>query len=322
MLAPACLPMNSSKPMLGFKKYLAVSEEVQHALARGQPVLALESTLITHGLAWPHNLETALAIEAAVREQGVVPATAAVLGGKLRLGLGASALQHLAECGHTAIKCSRCDLALVLQSGKSAATTVASTMMIAHLAGVRVFATGGIGGVHRGAASSFDISADLQELARTPVAVVCAGPKALLDLGLTREYLETYGVPVIGYQTDTLPAFYSRDSAYAVDQRYDQAADIARALKIQWSLGLAGVLVVNPIPADCAMDRDYVEQLIADACREAEQTGVSGKELTPWLLARLEQLTEGKSVQANIALLLNNARLGAQIAVAMSAQMA
>ena len=306
--------------MPGIEKLLAVSGEVQQALETGRPVLALESTLITHGLAWPHNLETALAIESAVRECGVVPATAAVLGGKLRLGLGASELQQLAEYGHEAIKCSRRDLALVLQSGKPGATTVASTMMIAHLAGVRVFATGGIGGVHRGADSSFDISADLQELARTPVAVVCAGPKAILDLGLTREYLETHGVPLIGYQTDTLPAFYSRDSAYAVDQRYDDVADIAKALQIQWSLGLAGVLVVNPIPADCAMDREFVEQLIADACREAEHAGIGGKELTPWLLSRLEQLTGGESVQANIALLINNVRLGAEIAVAFSGQ--
>ncbi len=306
--------------MAGFEKFLAVSDEVQQALAKGQPVLALESTLITHGLAWPHNLETALAIETAVREQGVVPATAAVLGGKLRLGLNESALRQLAESGHRVVKCSRRDLSLVLQSGKSGATTVASTMMIAHLAGVRVFATGGIGGVHRGAASSFDISADLQELTRTPVAVVCAGPKAILDLGLTREYLETHGVPVIGYRTDTLPPFYSRDSAYAVDQRYDQATEIAQALRIQWALGLAGVLVVNPIPADCAMDQDQVEQPIADACRDAAKAGISGKDLTPWLLARLELLTAGESVKTNIALLLNNARLGAQIAVALSEQ--
>ncbi len=304
--------------MPGFEKYLSVSAEVQQALASGQPVLALESTLISHGMAWPHNLETALAIEAAVREQGVVPATAAVLGGKLRLGLEASELQQLAECGHKATKCSRRDLSFVLQSGKPGATTVASTMMIAQLAGVRVFATGGIGGVHRGAASSFDISADLQELARTSVAVVCAGPKAILDLGLTREYLETHGVPVIGYQTDSLPAFYSRDSAFAVDQRYDRAADIAQALQIQWSLGLAGALVVNPIPADSAMDRDDMEQLIADACREAEQCGITGKELTPWLLARLQQLTEGASVQANTALLINNVRLGSDIATELS----
>jgi len=304
--------------MPGVEKLLAVSREVQQALATGRPVLALESTLITHGLAWPQNLEAALSIETAVREAGVVPATAAVLDGKLRLGLEASELQQLAEYGHEAIKCSRRDLSTVLQSGKPGATTVASTMIIAQLAGVRVFATGGIGGVHRGAASSFDISADLQELAHTPVAVVCAGPKAILDLGLTREYLETHGVPIIGYQTDTLPSFYSRGSAFAVDQRYDNPADIAQALGIQWSLGLAGVLVVNPIPADSAIDSQQVEQLIAEACREAEHAGVSGKDLTPWLLARLEQLTEGESVQANISLVVNNARLGAEIATELS----
>ena len=301
------------------EKYLTVSAEVQQALARGLPVLALESTLISHGLAWPNNLETALAIEAAVRAEGVVPATVAVLDGQLRVGLESSDIERLARLWPEARKCSRRDLSSVLQTGQAGATTVAATMLVADMAGIRVFATGGIGGVHRGAAMSFDISADLQELARTPVAVVCSGPKAILDIGLTCEYLETHGVPVLGYQCDTLPAFYSRDSAYPVDQRYDCAADIARALQIQWSLGLAGALVVNPIPQEHALDQDTLEQAIAQAVAEADAARVKGKALTPWLLARLEQLSGGDSVQANIALLLNNARLGAQIAVAMAA---
>jgi pseudouridine-5'-phosphate glycosidase len=290
---------------------------VRRALAEHQPVLALESTLITHGLAWPANLETALAIEAAVREQGVVPATVAVLNGTIRAGLEASEIEQLARLGPRARKCSRRDLPLALQSGEVGATTVATTMMIAAMAGIRVFATGGIGGVHRGAETSFDISADLQELARTPVAVVCAGPKAILDLGLTCEYLETHGVPVIGYQTDQLPAFYSRDSGFAVDQRLDSAAEIAEVLKIQWALGMAGALIVNPVPADQALEKAVVDQAIETAIEQAARAGISGKELTPWLLSRLAELTGGDSVQANVALVINNARLGARIAAAL-----
>jgi pseudouridine-5'-phosphate glycosidase len=302
--------------MAAFPDYLAVSSEVQQALAQGQPLLALESTVITHGLAWPRNLETAQDIEASVRAEGVVPATVAVLDGKLHAGLEASEIEQLARLGPKVRKCSRRDLPLALQSGAAGATTVAATMMVAAMAGIRIFATGGIGGVHRGAESSFDISADLQELARTPVAVVCAGPKAILDLGLTCEYLETQGVPVIGYQCDQLPAFYSRDSGFAVDQRLDSAAEIAAALRIQWELGMAGALVVNPIPEAHALDRATVESAIAAAIKEADAAGIRGKELTPWLLARLDQLSGGDSVAANVALLLNNARLGARIAVA------
>jgi pseudouridine-5'-phosphate glycosidase len=290
---------------------------VRRALAEHQPVLALESTLITHGLAWPANLETALAIEAAVREQGVVPATVAVLNGTIRAGLEASEIEQLARLGPRARKCSRRDLPLALQSGEVGATTVATTMMIAAMAGIRVFATGGIGGVHRGAETSFDISADLQELARTPVAVVCAGPKAILDLGLTCEYLETHGVPVIGYQTDQLPAFYSRDSGFAVDQRLDSAVEIAEVLKIQWALGMAGALIVNPVPADQALEKAVVDRAIETAIEQAARAGISGKELTPWLLSRLAELTGGDSVQANVALVINNARLGARIAAAL-----
>lgn len=299
---------------------LHCSSEVREALAEGRPVLALESTVISHGLAWPQNFETAQAIEAAVRAEGAVPATVAVLGGKLRAGLEAAEIEELARLGTTARKCSRRDLPLVVQSGEPGATTVAATMMIAAMAGIRTFSTGGIGGVHRGAETTFDISADLQELARTPVAVVCAGAKAILDFGLTCEYLETHGVPVLGYQCDRLPAFYSRDSAFAVDQRFESAVDLAAVLRIQWQLDMAGALVVNPIPEEHALDAEVVERAIAQAVAEADAEGVKGKKLTPWLLARLEQLSGGDSVAANVALLLNNARLGAKIALELTRQ--
>ncbi len=303
--------------MAQLKDLLHCSPEVEQALADGQAVVALESTVISHGLPWPRNLETASAIEAAVRAEGAIPATVAVLAGKLKAGLEAAELEQLARLGPAAIKCSSRDLPFVMQSGRNGTTTVAATMRAASMAGIRVFATGGIGGVHRGAESSFDISADLQELARTPVAVVSAGPKAILDLALTSEYLETHGVPVIGYQTDQLPAFYSRDSGIVVDQRCDNVADIAAVLRIQWKLGMAGALVLNPIPDAHALDRATVENAIGAAISEAEVAGIRGKALTPWLLARLEQLSGGKSVEANVALLLNNARLGAGIAVAL-----
>lgn len=304
--------------MAQLNEWLHCSAEVGQALAEGRPVLALESTVISHGLAWPRNLETAVQIEAAVRAEGVVPATVAVLEGRLCVGLDSSGIEQLARLGSRASKCSRRDLPLALQSRQPGATTVAATMMVAGMAGIRIFATGGIGGVHRGAETSFDVSADLQELARTPVAVVCAGPKAILDLGLTCEYLETHGVPVLGYQCDRLPAFYSRDSQFPVDQRFDSATDLAAALRIQWQLGMAGALVVNPIPEPHALDAATVEQAIEQALDEAKSAGIQGKEVTPWLLARLEQLSGGDSVTANVALLLDNARLGAQIAKAFS----
>jgi len=297
---------------------LQFSSEVKQALANGQPVLALESTVITHGLPWPENLGIAQAIEQVVREQQVIPATVAVLHGKLQVGLDAKELEALARLGPKAEKCSHRDLPFVLQASGSGGTTVAATMMIAAMAGIRIFATGGLGGVHRGASETFDISADLQELARTPVAVVCAGPKAILDIGLTLEYLETHGVPVIGYQCDLLPAFYSRDSGFAVDKRLDSAAEIAQLLQIQWALGMAGAVVANPVPQEMALDRKTTELAIATAIDEAAKGGISGKALTPWLLARLEQLTVGKSLLTNQALLLNNARLGAEIASALA----
>lgn len=293
--------------------------EVRAALDDRQPVVALESTIFTHGMPYPRNLETARAVEQAVREAGAVPATVAVLDGRLQVGLAPEQLQRLARLGPQAAKCSRRDLAWLLQSGGSAGTTVAATMIAARMAGIRVFATGGIGGVHRGAQANWDVSADLQELARTPVAVVCAGPKAILDLGLTLEYLETHGVPVLGYRSDTLPAFWCPDSDHPVDRRLDHPGDIARVLELHWSLGLdSGVVIANPVPAAHALPRERVEQWIAVALAEAREQGVGGKAVTPFLLERIESLSGGESLDANVALVVNNARLGAQIAAALA----
>lgn len=298
---------------------LHLQAAVAEALEQGRAVLALESTIITHGMPWPRNLETALAVEAAVREAGATPATVAVMDGALRVGLAEPELESLARLGPEAAKASRRDLPFLLQNGTTGATTVAATMIIAEMAGIRVFATGGIGGVHRGAELSFDISADLQELARTSVAVVCAGPKAILDIGLTLEYLETHGVPVVGFGTDELPAFYSRGSGFRVDYRLDSAAEVAEALLTKWELGLAGgVVVANPIPQAHALDADTVAEWITAAMEAAEREGVTGKAVTPFLLAKIEELSGGASLEANIQLMLNNARVGAEIAVALA----
>lgn len=298
---------------------LDLHPDVAAALAAGRPVVALESTLVAHGLPWPHNLETAQALEQDVRAGGAVPATCAVVDGRLRAGLAPDQLERLARDGPALRKASRRDLALLVAAGASGATTVAATMMIAALAGIRVFATGGIGGVHRGAPASFDVSADLPELARTPVAVVCAGPKAILDLALTLEVLETHGVPVIGVGTDTLPAFWIRDSGHPVDARLDDPAAIARVMQAQWQLGGGGLLVAQPVPADHALPREPVEQAIAQALDEARAQGVAGKALTPFLLARIHTLTGGDSLRGNVALVRANARLAAAIALAWAA---
>jgi pseudouridine-5'-phosphate glycosidase len=300
-------------------RYLQISEEVAQALERTGPVLALESTIISHGMPWPRNLETALAVEAEVRRSGATPATIAVMGGKIRVGLSEQELESLARLGPKVTKASRRDLPFLLQRGQTGATTVAATMIVADMAGIRVFATGGIGGVHRGAGSSMDISADLQELARTPVAVVCAGPKSILDIGLTLEYLETHGVPVVGYGTSELPAFYARESGFAVDYRIDTAAEVAEALRLKWSLGLeGGVVIANPIPVEFALDGGAIGDIIARAVEAADRESIGGKELTPYLLSRIEELTGGDSLQANIQLMLNNARVGADIASALA----
>ena len=299
---------------------LDLHADVGAALAAGRPLVALESTIIAHGMPWPQNAETALAVEAEVRANGAVPATIAVLDGRLKAGLTQAEIERLGRSGATVAKLSRRDLPVVVARGGSGATTVAATMIVAALAGIRVFATGGIGGVHRGAETSFDISADLQELARTSVAVVCAGAKSILDLGLTLEYLETHGVPVIGYRTDRLPGFFSRDSGFGVDVRLDEPDQVAWVMKAKWDLGLGGgIVVANPIPAPYALPRDVVERATEQALAEAQAQGIAGKSITPFLLARVNELTGGDSLASNIQLVLDNARLAAAVAVAYAA---
>ncbi|MBU6953824.1 pseudouridine-5'-phosphate glycosidase [Hahella sp. HN01] len=295
--------------------YLDVSPEVQAALAAGKPVVALESTIISHGMPWPQNAETALQVEQIVRDNGAVPATIAIIKGRLKVGLSKEEIEYLGQAGLSVTKASRRDIPFIVARGGDGATTVASTMILAAMAGVKVFATGGIGGVHRGAQETFDISADLQELAHTDVAVICAGAKSILDLGLTREYLETHGVPLVGYQTSTLPAFYTRDSDFDVDYQLDTPEQIASALQAKWAMGLrGGVVIANPIPEAYAMDRAKIDQAINAALTEMEENGVSGKDSTPFLLAKVAEITGGDSLKANIQLVFNNAALAARIA--------
>lgn len=300
--------------------HLDLSEEVARAIREGAPVVALESTIIAHGMPYPRNVETARRVEAAVRDTGAVPATIAILNGRLKAGLSVEEIDFLGREGSKIPKVSRRDLPRIVAEKQHGATTVTATMIIAAMAGIPVFATGGIGGVHRGAAQTMDISADLQELARTNAAVVTAGAKAILDLKLTLEYLETHGVPVVGYGTDEFPAFYTRASGLRLETRYDDARDIARMLHVKWTLGLnGGVVVANPIPEAYQMAPDAVEKVIGKAIDEAERRGIQGKELTPFLLARIERLTQGESLFSNIQLVLNNARLAGEIARALAA---
>lgn len=295
--------------------YLEFSKEVEFAIHNQQPLVALESTIISHGMPYPQNVETARRVEACVRENGAVPATIAILHGKLKVGLSESELEYLGKKGREVIKCSRRDLPFVVAKGLDGATTVASTMIIAAMAGIRVFATGGIGGVHRGAERTMDISADLQELARTNVAVVSAGVKSILDLNLTLEYLETHGVPVIGFQTNDFPAFYTRKSGLPVDYRVDSVEELAKAIQTKWNMGLqGGVVVANPIPEEHSVNEVMIHEIINKALQEADNQGVIGKEVTPFLLAKIEELTGGNSLQANIQLVLNNAKVGALLA--------
>lgn len=295
--------------------YLDIKPEVADALANGLPVVALESTIISHGMPWPDNATTAKEVEQIIRDAGAVPATIAIINGRLKAGLTSDEIDTLAKAGQSVAKCSRRDLPYVVARGEHGATTVAATMIIADMAGIRVFATGGIGGVHRGAQQSFDISADLQELAHTSVAVICAGAKSILDLGLTREYLETQGVPVLGYQTDSLPAFYTRTSEHSVDYRLDSDTDIAAFLNAKWGMELnGGVVIANPIPEAYAMDPAKIQQAIEQALAESVEQGISGKDSTPFLLARVAELTGGDSLASNIQLVFNNARLAAGIA--------
>lgn len=296
-------------------KYLDISPEVQQALADGKPVVALESTIISHGMPYPKNVETAMLVEKTIRENGAVPATIAIIGGRLKAGLSPEEIEYLGKSGRKVAKVSRRDLAAIVARGADGATTVTTTMIIAHMAGIKVFATGGIGGVHRGAETTMDISADLEELAGTPVMVVCAGAKSILDLGLTLEYLETKGVPVIGYGTDELPAFYTRSSGFGVDYRVDTPAQLAAMFKAQQELGMkGGMLVTNPIPEQYAMDKAVIDAAIDQAVAESKEKGIHGKETTPFLLARVVELTGGDSLESNIQLVLNNAIVASKTA--------
>ena len=298
---------------------LALSPEVAAARAAGTPVVALESTIISHGMPYPQNAGTAREVEQIIRDGGAVPATIAIIDGKIRIGLTPEQLELLAT-SPGAMKVSRRDLPYALSQNKLGATTVAATMICAELAGIAVFVTGGIGGVHRGAAASFDISADLQELARTPVAVVCAGVKSILDIGLTLEYLETLGVPVISAGQAGFPAFFTRESGYMADFQLDTAAEQAAFLRTKWQLGLGGGVVISqPVPLADAMPREEIEAITTQALAEAEAAGIKGKQVTPFLLARIKQLTGGRSLATNIALVKNNARAGAALALALQA---
>lgn len=300
------------------EKYLDINPEVRAAISAGQAVVALESTIISHGMPYPKNVETALTVERIIRENGAIPATIAIMNGRLKVGLTPDEIEILGKSSD-AVKTSRRDMPFIVAKGLTGATTVASTMIIAAMAGIKVFATGGIGGVHRGAQETFDISADLQELGKTDVAVVCAGAKSILDIGLTLEYLETQGVPVVGYGTDELPAFYTSKSGFPVDYRVDTPREMAEALKAKWDLGLnGGVVIANPIPAEYEMDPAVIDRAIAEAVRESETLGIKGKASTPFLLAKVKDLTDGASLDSNIQLVYNNAALGAQVAVELS----
>lgn len=300
------------------KKYLDINPEVKEALEIGRPVVALESTIISHGMPYPKNVETALKVEKIIRDNGAVPATIAILNGKLKVGLTKEEIEYFGKASNV-IKTSRRDIPFIVAKKSDGATTVASTMIIASLAGIKVFATGGIGGVHRGARETFDISADLEELAQTNVAVVCAGAKSILDIGLTLEYLETHGVPVVGYKTEEMPAFYTRRSGFKVDYMLDSPEEIALSLKAKWDLGLKGGMVVaNPIEEQYQMDYDTITQAIEKALKEADENGIKGKESTPFLLSKVKEITGGDSLEANIMLVYNNALLGAKIAVELS----
>lgn len=297
--------------------YLDLSEAVQTAGDNRQPIVALESTIITHGMPYPQNVETALRVEATVRKHGGVPATIAILNGRLKAGLSTDEIEQLGRAGTAITKVSRRDLPFIIARRHHGATTVAATMIIAAMAGIKVFGTGGIGGVHRDAPTTMDISADLQELAQTSVAVVSAGAKSILDLSLTLEYLETHGVPVIGYGTSEFPAFFTRQSGLEVPYRLDDPGAIAAAMHTKWGMGLqGGLLIANPIPEDASMDKKRIDAVIDHALSEAAGRGITGKDITPFLLSRIEQLSKGKSLEANIRLVLNNVTLATQVAKA------
>jgi pseudouridylate synthase len=297
--------------------YLELNPLVLSALNEGKPVVALESTIISHGMPYPQNVETALMVEAKVRENGAIPATIAIINGKMKAGLTVDEIEILGKQGQDVAKVSRRDMPMILSKKMNGATTVASTMIIANMAGIHIFATGGIGGVHRGGGETFDVSADLQELAQTDVAVVCAGAKSILDIGLTLEYLETHGVPVIGFKTDDFPAFFVRNSGFGVDYRLNTEGEVADMLKIKWQIPLSGgVIIANPVPLEFESDPNVIDKAIRKALRNAEEQGIKGKQITPFLLSEIEQITEGLSLKTNIQLVLNNAGLAARLAVA------
>lgn len=298
--------------------FIEINQEVKNALAKNMPVVALESTIISHGMPYPKNLETALQVEQTIRDNGAIPATIAILNGRIKVGLSHEEIDYLAKSGEKIVKASRRDIPYLIAKKIDGATTVASTMIAANLAGIKVFATGGIGGVHRGAQESFDISADLQELANTNVAVVCAGIKAILDLGLTLEYLETFGIPVLGYKTKELPAFYTQKSGHEVNFKMNDAKEIANLLKAKWELNLkGGVIIANPVPKDKELDFDIMNKAIEEALKEEKLLGIKGKQSTPFLLRKVSEITSGMSLNANIELVMNNAKLAAKIAKAL-----
>ncbi len=298
--------------------YLSITPEIEEAIKAGKPVVALESTILSHGMPFPQNMEFAHKVEEIVRAEGAIPATTAIIGGKLKVGLTSEELDLMCK-GEGVGKVSRRDVAVYLATGKTGATTVATTMMIAAMAGIKVFATGGIGGVHRGATETMDISADLQELANTPVAVVCAGAKSLLDLGLTLEYLETFGVPVLGLRTDDFPAFYCRSSGFKLDYNASSEAEVAKIAKTKWDLGLKGGLVIgNPIPEEYALDYDEMEKVIVKALELAKEQGIHGKDTTPFLLSHIKDMTDGVSFASNLQLAYNNAKAASKIAVELA----
>jgi pseudouridylate synthase len=302
------------------KPYLDIRPDVQNAIENHKAVVALESTIIAHGMPYPRNVETALQVEQRVRDNGAIPATIGIIDGKLKAGLSIDEIEILGKNGANTSKASRRDIPTLVAQKKNGATTVASTMLIADMAGIRIFATGGIGGVHRKASTTFDISADLQELAQTNVAVVCAGAKSILDIGLTLEYLETHGVPVVGFKTDDFPAFFTRKSGFGVDYRFDTEGGIAEMLHVKWSLPLrGGVVIANPVPLEYESDPHLMDKVMHKALRYAEEQGIRGKAITPFLLSEIERQTEGLSLKTNIQLVLNNAELAARLATAYSA---
>ncbi|MGN1386850.1 MAG: pseudouridine-5'-phosphate glycosidase [Bacillus sp. (in: firmicutes)] len=297
------------------KNYIEYSQEVLEAKKANKPIVALESTIISHGMPYPQNVQTAKEVEEIIRKNGAVPATTAIINGKIKIGLSDEELEFLATSKEIA-KASRRDFAYLVSQKKHGATTVAATMICAQLAGIEVFVTGGIGGVHREAENTMDISADLQELAQTNVAVVCAGAKSILDIGLTLEYLETHGVPVVGFKTDKVPAFYTRTSPFNVDFNINSAEEVASMIRTKWDLNLkGGVLITNPIPEKDAMEEAFINKIIDQALEEAKENNITGKNVTPFVLGKVKELTEGTSLTANIALVKHNAEVGAQIAV-------